>query len=97
MEGKVVDWNIYIYMCVCVREREREREREMFVQLIIVIYREGEKKKNSLNNHKTIIAHLTVSELTTYWKRKCMVYNVKFGIQTVEKNLWINTIPLSPL
>ena len=52
-------------MCVCVREREREREREMFVQLIIVIYQEGE-KKNSLNNHKTIIAHLTVSELTTY-------------------------------
>ena len=39
MEGKVVDWNIYIYMCVW------EREREMFVQLIIVIYQEGEKKK----------------------------------------------------
>ena len=47
MEGKVVDWNIYIYICVCVCvcEREREREREMFVQLIIVIYQEGEKKK----------------------------------------------------
>ena len=26
MEGKVVDWNIYIYMCVCERERERERD-----------------------------------------------------------------------
>ena len=94
MEGKVVDWNIYIYMCVWERERERERD----VCSINNCYLSGgRKKKNSLNNRKTIIAHLTVSELTTYWKRKCMVYNVKFGIQTVEKNLWINTIPLSPL
>lgn len=71
MEGKVVDWKKEnIYMCECVRARVcvcahvcvRACVFDMFVQLTIVIYLGGKKKKSSLNNHKPIIAHLTVSD-----------------------------------
>lgn len=64
MEGKVVNWKKEnIYMCECVRARVCVRACvfDMFVQLTIVIYL-GKKKKSSLNNHKPIIAHLTVSD-----------------------------------
>lgn len=52
---------IYICVSVCARVCVRACVFDMFVQLTIVIYLGG-KKKSSLNNHKPIIAHLTVSD-----------------------------------